>query len=169
MQFAVVPGALALLPEYAGQLDPVADLRTACTAALAPLGDAAVLASTPQAVRVGRHLLVAAGHGAAGEPPEQWSGPFVVVANGSAKRSDKAPGHFDPRAAEFDADLVARLQTGELAGLDLALAGELWADVEALAQLDGLVEIDPDSVETGLISDPYGVLYAVVTGRGSRR
>ena len=41
----LVPGVLALLPEYAGLEDPVAELRAACLAAVAWLGpDVTVLA-----------------------------------------------------------------------------------------------------------------------------
>ena len=38
----LVPGVLALLPEYAGLADPVGPLRTACREAVAWLGDGPV-------------------------------------------------------------------------------------------------------------------------------
>lgn len=168
-RYVVVPGCLALLPEYAGQADPVAHLRAAALAALADLGDAVVLATSPQAVRVGSHLLAEAGHRALDEPPAQWSGPLVVVANGSAKRTDKAPGHLDERAAAFDATVADRIRTGAAAGLDAALAADLWADVAALAELERLVAVDPTTVEVTYDDDPYGVQYWVVRGSGVSR
>ena len=42
----LVPGVLALLPEYAGLTDPVAELRAACREAVAWLGDGAVSQET---------------------------------------------------------------------------------------------------------------------------
>ncbi|MCW2755571.1 MAG: hypothetical protein JWQ32_2982 [Marmoricola sp.] len=83
----------------------------------------------------------------------------LVVANGSAKRTEKAPGYFDDRAAAFDEALGAALRAGDLAGLDLSLAGELWADVAGLTALAGVrateVQVDYDDA-------PYGVQYWVV-------
>lgn len=166
VRFAVVPGCLALLPEYAGLTDPVADERSASLAAVAALGPAAVVAGQ-QGARVGRHLLAAAGHAALDDPARADA--LLVVANGSAKRTEKAPGHLDERAEAFDADLEARLRSGGLEGLDTDLAADLWADVEPLVRLAGLVEVDPASVVVDLVSDPYGVFYLVAHGSGSRR
>lgn len=53
----------------------------------------------------------------------------LVVADGSAKRSERAPGHLDDRAAPFDATVAVALADGDpdaLGGIDLALADELW-------------------------------------------
>ncbi|MGN0065975.1 MAG: hypothetical protein ACI379_17200 [Nocardioides sp.] len=169
VRYVVVPGCLALLPEYAGQEDPVAPLRAAALDAVAALGDAVVLASSPQAVRVGAHLLSAAGHAAVDELPAQWSGPFLVVANGSAKRTDKAPGHFDERAEAFDAEVAERIRTGGAADLDAGLAADLWADVAALADLERHLVLDPATVEVTYDDDPYGVQYWVVRGTGVSR
>lgn len=55
---------------------------------------------------------------------------LLMVGDGSARRSLKAPGHLDPRAEAFDehvGDALARADTPALAGLDAALAGELMA------------------------------------------
>ncbi len=61
---ALVPGALALLPRYAGLADPVPELRAACRAAVAWLcesgGPVSVVASV-QGARVARHLVSDAG------------------------------------------------------------------------------------------------------------
>jgi len=54
----------------------------------------------------------------------------LVMADGSARRSVKAPGHLDPRAEAFDASIAAALASGDaaaLAALDLDLADELLA------------------------------------------
>ena len=81
---------------------------------------------------------------------------MLVVANGSAKRTEKAPGHFDERAEGFDAALGASLRAGEPV-IDVALAEELWADVAALEGLTGLSEARVDYDEA-----PYGVQYWVM-------
>ena len=62
-----------------------------------------------------------------------WSSPDVdvallVVADGTACRTEKAPGAFDPRAAVYDGEIAAALAVGDgsaLCGLDPALAAEL--------------------------------------------
>ena len=156
MRAALVPGVLALLPEYAGQEDPVADLRAACRAAVAALSAAGSVevVGTTQGARVGRHLLAEAGG------TEGTGGGLLVVGNGSAKRTEQAPGYLDERAEPFDAALGRALATGDadaLSGLDQALAAELWADTAALPRLAGLgpAEVLHDAA-------PYGVQYWVM-------
>jgi hypothetical protein len=130
VRVAIVPGVLALRPEYASIEDPVADLRTAVDAATQWLGDD------------GR----------------------LVVGNGSAKRTEKAPGYFDERAAAFDAAVGEALRAGDtaaLADLDRDLARELWADVDALVALAGEVRAVTD-VQVDYDDAPYGVQYWVV-------
>ena len=152
----LVPGVLALLPEYAGLTDPVPELRAACreaVAALAATGPVEV-AGTDRGVRVGRHLLAEAGG------TEGPGGGLLVVANGSAMRTEKAPGHLDERAEAFDAALGRALAEGDaeaLASLDQALAVELWADTVEVPRLAGLgpAEVLHDAA-------PYGVQYWVM-------
>ncbi|HEU5039123.1 MAG TPA: hypothetical protein VFT70_19100 [Nocardioides sp.] len=217
MRAVLVPGVLALLPEYAGAQDPVCELRAACRAAVAWAaedGPVAVLGSaqgrrvaesllgeggldTPSLVPRDGYSTTEAGSGSlvprdgystteAGSgsfvprdgysTTEAGSGSFVprdgystteagagllVVGNGSAKRRDTSPGYVDERAIGFDEDLGARLRSGELAGIDAALARELWADTEAIAELGGVL---PPGV-AGTVDyedDPYGVQYWVV-------
>jgi hypothetical protein len=150
---ALVPGVLALLPEYGSLQDPVADLRAACERAVGWLtGDVTVLAS-PQGRRVATHLLEAAG--AEGEGAS-----YLAVGNGSAKRTEKAPGHVDDRAMPFDAALAAALSSGRLADVDLSLSEELWADTAALARLADVLPADlPATID--LADDPFGVQYWV--------
>lgn len=172
MRVALVPGALALLPEYASLDDPVADLRRAAAAAIETLGGRiAVVASSPGGERVGRALVAEGGLAAAGPllgPAGERPDGVVVVANGSAKRTDRAPGHFDPRAEAFDANLRERIRSGR--GPDPAsaeLAGELWADVAALAELTAVCRADPGSAELCYDAAPFGVAYFVATWEGS--
>src|SRR5690606_40923793 len=55
----------------------------------------------------------------------------VVVANGSARRGEKAPGHLDERSFDFDAGIDKALRDGDgtaLTAVDAALAVDLLAD-----------------------------------------
>jgi len=98
-------------------------------------------------------------------------GPVGVLAmgDGSARRSEKAPGHLDPAAEPFDAavaDALAAGDTAALAGLDpvegerlLAAGVPVWRAVGAA--LAGLpVEADLLYAEA-----PFGVGYPVATWR----
>ncbi len=183
----LVPSTLALLPAYAGVDDPVPDLREACFAAVKDLVAAAservaVLAAPVRrdnvargmtwspGARIGRHLLAEAGFtgGVVEEPVHAWPDlagtPVLAVANGSARRGEKAPGHLDPRSAAFDAALGAALRWGDgvvLSGLDVALADDLWChDGPVLRALGRLVEGRPGEVSYD--ADPHGVQYWVV-------
>ena len=156
----LVPGVLALLPEYAGVEDPVAELRAACLTAVAWLeGDVAVLGDA-QGMRVGESLLSAAGVSRLASLAPQPPRAYLVVGNGSAKRTEKAPGHFDERAEAFDAALGESLRSGRPA-VDVGLARELWASVDGiveLGELDGrLGEAQVDYEDA-----PYGVAYWVM-------
>ena len=66
--------------------------------------------------------------------------PLLVVADGSARRTEKAPGHLDPRAAAVDDALVDALSsgsedTGEIA-LVLGLLFALLSMTTAMAQVE---------------------------------
>jgi hypothetical protein len=98
-------------------------------------------------------------------------GPVGVLAmgDGSARRSEKAPGHLDPAAAGFDAIVARALGTGDveaLAALDpvegerlLAAGVPVWRSVGAA--LTGV------PVDAELLYDeaPFGVAYPVATWR----
>lgn len=147
---ALVPGVLALLPTYASLEDPVADLRTACLAAVGRLGPRVrVVASGVSGARVGVALVRASG----AEVVSEGESGLLVVANGSAMRTEKAPGHFDPRAEAFDAALRADLSSGSP-----ELAAELWADIGALGELDHRGLADAEVLYDDV---PYGVQYWV--------
>jgi hypothetical protein len=150
---ALVPGVLALLPGYGGIEDPVAELRAACLEAVAWLGADVTVLADPQGRRVADYLLAAATRAADGTS-------YLVVGNGSAKRTEKAPGHLDERAHGFDEALGAALRSGDLTGVDLALAGELWASVDGVEQLRDLLHGEAATV--GYDDDPFGVQYWVM-------
>lgn len=160
MRVVVVPSTLALLPAYASLEDPVADLRKAVTEAVSWLvedGQARVAQASPAAHRIGQQLL----------GDDEGRGPgMLVVANGAATRTERAPGHFDERAESFDAAIGAALRNGEpgsLVDIDLDLADELWAMPDA-----GLLRWLPSQVDSVTHAQvdyddaPFGVQYWVV-------
>ena len=179
---AVVRGLLDRRPERVvvlGSGDPVADLDESAGGTLAGYGaevraggDDAIL---PLDLTIGAWLLDRAG----------WTGPrtyslrlpdvaddvvVLVVADGTTRRSLKAPGFLDDRAEAYDASIAAALAAGDgeaLAGLDPTLGAELGASgVPALRAL-GRLGIDATargaSVEARLHVDeaPFGVGYFV--------
>lgn len=187
----VLPTPRALLPPYSVE-DPVAELRTATRDAVggllrkhperlfvvAPDLDPANRArgvSEPLGHRVARHLL--AGRGPA---PEEWvAGPGVaealrvvsapaallVMADGSASRGEKAPGHLHPEAVPFDDSVERALRsadTAALAGLDPRLAREVWCDgVAAFHVLAGVAQGRAVRTEVTYADAPYGVAWWV--------
>lgn len=156
MRLVIVPSTLALLPQYASIIDPVPDLRSAVHGAVSWLledGPAAVRGATAAAKQIGSELL----------GDLRGSGPgLLVVANGTATRTLKAPGHFDERAEGFDAELGAALGSGDfsaLAEIDLDAAEQLWAPDAVV--LSGLAAFRTESVVVDYDAAPYGVQYWV--------
>lgn len=145
-----------------------------------PLGsDAPGPVELPPALTVGAWLLrdaLGPGSGAIGwsvaaEPdlvfdPDDRPTALVVMGDGSARRSLKAPGHLDDRAAAFDATIAAILGDGDaasLAGVDLALARELLVEgAPAWHAAAGRLEGEWDA-ELLYDAAPYGVGYFVAT------
>ena len=180
----LLPGVPALLREYAGAHDPLPELRTAATEALADLAtelpdgaEVAVLCSDsewttarpPVGVRLVRDLLADLRPDLrpvrVSKPGE---GPFVVVANGTARRSEKAPGHLDERCFAYDDRLRAALDPLDpvaLADLDVALGAELLADVAPLQAWGEHLRGAGGRSRVLYDDDPYGVRYWVVTAR----
>lgn len=183
VKILIVPGAPALLAQYAGRIDPVAELREVCASGVAwltsdadrvrvvaqPVGDAegAHGLAVGYQERVARELLA----GFAGvidvvAPSELTldAVPTLVVADGSARRGEKAPGHLDERSFGVDESIEQALKAGDptgLAALDLALAAELLiAGAPALRRLG---ELGPEvrSAELDYAGDPFGVRYWV--------
>jgi hypothetical protein len=89
---------------------------------------------------------------------------LLVVGDGSARRSEKAPGHLDERAEGFDAAVAAAIRAGDvraLGGLDRRLAAELMcAGAPAWRWLSDAIG-DRDVADAELLADtaPYGVAY----------
>lgn len=90
---------------------------------------------------------------------------LLVVGDGSARRSDKAPGHFDARAQDFDDQAVLALNTGDTQGLldlDPALGRELMvtgrAPWQVLAGAATALQLRSEVLAT---QAPYGVNYLV--------
>ena len=93
---------------------------------------------------------------------------MLVVANGSARRSEKAPGHRDERAAAYDSDLEKALRAGDISALrslDPSLAEELMVgNVAGFASLGEL--LTPGlAPEVDYADDPFGVQYWVMRWR----
>lgn len=155
----LVPGCLALLPEYASLEDPVADLRAACRAAVEWLGPEVRVMADPQGARVAAALLEGRSrHDAA---VTQSS---LVVANGSACRSVSAPGYLDDRAEPFDADLRAALSGPDpdaLAAVDPELATHLQAATSSLRDLAKELA-GAETVAVDYDDTPFGVQYWVI-------
>lgn len=92
---------------------------------------------------------------------------LLVVADGSARRTLKAPGYFDERAESYDDAVRRAVASGDLtalAGLDPALARELmapgWPALQVLAAAFGSVR--PQST-VHYAQAPHGVGYLVAT------
>jgi hypothetical protein len=150
----LVPGVLALLPEYAGVDDPVADLRVACHEAVGWLGRDVTILADSQGRRVADHLLSTTDR--AGDHPS-----YLVVGNGSACRSEKAPGYLDPRAVPFDDDLRTALTSSDVKRLDFGLGESLLASLDGIRRLPEVLE--PGArVQVDYDDDPYGVQYWVI-------
>ncbi|MER7581265.1 class III extradiol dioxygenase subunit B-like domain-containing protein [Kitasatospora sp. NPDC097691] len=92
---------------------------------------------------------------------------LLVLGDGSACRSVKAPGYLDERAEGFDAALAAALGSADLpalAGLDAGLAAELKAEGRAPWQvLAGAAEGAGLTGRLGYQEAPYGVGYFVAS------
>jgi hypothetical protein len=134
----------------------VAGLRRVCLAAVGWLGREVTVLADGQGARVARHLLDAA--------PRQHDEPsYLVVGNGSAKRTEKAPGHLDERAEGFDAALGAALRAGR-PDVDPVLARELWAAVDGIIALRDLAArgLGLEPAEVDLDDAPFGVQYWVM-------
>jgi hypothetical protein len=97
---------------------------------------------------------------------------LLVIGDGSARRGPRAPGHFDERAAAFDAAAQRAVRAGDtraLLDLDPGLARDLMATGRAAWQvlagaLEGCTSL---SVEVPYAADPFGVAYVVATLRPS--
>jgi hypothetical protein len=108
---------------------------------------------------------LAAGRALAAREPATGTTGLLVMADGSARRSVKAPGYLDPRAAGFDSSVEQCLRSGRLAGLaelDAVLAAELLVAGRAAWQvLAGAVGTVAGTSRLHYSDDPFGVWYPV--------
>jgi len=90
---------------------------------------------------------------------------LLVVGDGAAKHTEKAPGYLDERAGPFDdavAAAMAAVDPAALAALDPALAADLWASGRAPWQvLAGATREGEWKGELLHSSRPFGVGYHV--------
>lgn len=144
---------------------------------------------TPLGQRIGEHLLGRAGragdrtvvvpwdatleqvHHLAGTIPT--ASRLVVVGDGSACRSEKAPGHLDQRSFGYDEATLGALQAADpraLLDLDPDLGAQLLAigraplQVAAAAALPSAVDSGPGAApayrcDGATLKDPFGVAY----------
>ncbi len=92
---------------------------------------------------------------------------LLVVGDGSARRDDKAPGHFDPRAEAFDrrvTNAVGAADVAALLSLESELAGVLMVEGRAPWQvLAGAASAGAWQAEVSYAGAPYGVQYLVAS------
>jgi hypothetical protein len=92
---------------------------------------------------------------------------LLVMADGSARRSLKAPGYLDERSAAFDAEVGRAVRDGDLPallGLDAALARELMATGRPAWQvLAGAADGGRPASVIRYDDDPFGVAYLVAS------
>jgi hypothetical protein len=93
------------------------------------------------------------------------SSTLLVMADGSARRGEKAPGHLHPDAAAFDDSLDRALRTGDaeaLAAVDPDEARELWCQGAACFRVLGEVARGRTvRAEVTYAAAPYGVAWWV--------
>lgn len=156
-RIVIVPGLPALLPAYTSLVDPIPDLRAAVTGAVEWLiedGAAVSLRADPADERIGDSLLDGV--------PRGGDERLLVVANGSARRGEKAPGHLDERSFAYDDALGAALAAGDVTALrelDLGLGDDLLC--AGISCLQGLPDGDWRAT-VDWSGDPFGVQYWVV-------
>lgn len=98
----------------------------------------------------------------AGEVPGRLA--LLVVGDGSACRSEKAPGHLDPRAEGFDDHVAGLLRGGDamgLATLDPVLAADLMSSGAPVwrAVAASLGPVAVERADLHYAKAPYGVCY----------
>jgi hypothetical protein len=92
---------------------------------------------------------------------------LLVMADGSARRTRRAPGHLDERGAGFDGEVERAVRAGDLgalAAVDPALARELMATGRAAWQvLSGATRDLQPAVDVLYADHPFGVAYLVAS------
>ena len=183
----VLPNPPALLAPRS-VTDPVAELRAACNKAVAALPQqqpVIVLAAAVSKANADRGITEPLGHRVARsllgevEFEPQLALPYaaaalleladpttlLVMADGSACRGERAPGHLHPEAIAFDDRIESALSSGDaaaLAALDPELGEELWCEGVLGFRVLGEVARDRHvSAEVSYADAPYGVAWWV--------
>ncbi len=103
--------------------------------------------------------------GRAGRAGRAGSTTLLVMADGSARRDEKAPGHVHPGAVAFDARIEEALREGDpeaLATLEPALGEELWCEgVPGLRVLGEVARGRTVRTHLSYADAPYGVAWWV--------
>lgn len=92
----------------------------------------------------------------------------LVMGDGSASRTEKAPGSLHPAAHTFDDAVITALTAGDpqsLAGLDPSLGVEVKAEGTPAWRSIGAAVASVDEAHVDYGDDPYGVLYIVARWR----
>jgi hypothetical protein len=172
--------------DSAGRLD-VASFGGRAAAGRGPAGAVAGTPELPAALGLGARLLDEAGYAGprrleaigADEPPAACAAAgrrisraadrvgLLVMADGSARRGRRAPGHLDERSAGFDAGVERAFRDGDLpalAAVDPVLARELMAAGRPAWQvMAGALAGSGLASEVLYASDPFGVFYLVAS------
>lgn len=93
---------------------------------------------------------------------------LLVMGDGSARHSEKAPGYLDARAADYDGVVAAALRDGDpeaLAHIDPVTSTELLAVGRAPWQVLAGAAAGREWAATARFAAPYGVGYHVATWR----
>lgn len=164
---AFCPQAPALVPEVGRGLDAeLGPVRDACRAALRRvLADGARLEviGTDEARAIGDWLVRDTGVA----PPvlDSSSTALLVLGDGSARRTEKAPGYLDERATGFDAGIAEMLASGDparLASIDAGVGADLLAaGVTAWHQVAARLAGEQFTAEVTYDDAPFGVGYFV--------
>lgn len=162
---AIANGAATELDELRTVIDDALSEAVAATNTVAVLG-------TDETVEVANYLLSRVAPRTTALPMDLSAEPndatvLLVMGDGTAKRTEKAPGYIDDRAEAFDrrvSEIFKSAQLAELAMLDQELAEELWvAGVIPWKSVGGWVEEFGSSWKLRQLhfEDPYGVAYFV--------
>ncbi|MEO5652454.1 MAG: hypothetical protein ABIN79_13090 [Marmoricola sp.] len=118
---------------------------------------------TPRPTRVDEHVALPYAAATLIETPEPTT--LLVMADGSASRGEKAPGHLHPQAIRFDDAIALALRTGDaqgLAVLDPVLGEQVWCTgVPAFQVLGEVARGRRISAEVTYDDAPFGVAWWV--------
>lgn len=153
------------LDELRAAIDAVISEAVADTDSVAVLG-------TDEATEIAQYLLSRVTPGVEGLAADLTTEPedataLLVMGDGTAKRTEKAPGYIDERAESFDRkvrEILESAQLADLATLDQELAEELWVAGIAPWKSVGTWIIESETcwqLRQFHFEDPYGVAYFV--------